>query len=223
MIKFPIVTITHHSDNLPPVPTHLTMSAQKLVNACKSGDIETVTRLVSRGTDVNSEDRFGVTGLHRAMQQNKLQIVRYLLASDNIKLGKSNSIGYTPLHHGCINNSDASVKLFLAHPSCTGDIINKRDSEGNTAVMWAAKQGHLQCVKLLTENYFTDMSIKNNSDQTVIDIARNKGKEEIVNYLITFFKDKEVGAASRFLRFGFNFLSEYNYVLAMTCQLTPFL
>ena len=180
-------------------------AASQLISACKSGDIQTVTRLVSRGTDVNSEDRHGVTGLHWAMSRNDLPIVTYLLASDIIIIDKHNSYGSnTPLHDGCRNNSYESVQLFLAHPSCTGDIINKRDIDGYTAVMLAARKGHLQCVRLLTENYFTDMSIKNDSDETVIDVARRFRKEEIVNYLITFIKDKEVGASNRFLRISFN-------------------
>ena len=196
-------------------------AAYQLISACESGDIQTVTRLVSLGTDVNSENSVGYTGLHMAMFSNNLPIVTYLLDSDNIKLGKSNSYSYTPLHDGCcINNSYSSVKLFLAHPSCTVDIINKRDHIGYTAVMRAARWGYTELVKLLTPH--SDISIKNNYGETVIDIARNKGHQDIVNYLVRFVKDKEVGASNRFLRISFNVLSEYNYVLAVTCQLTPF-
>ena len=177
------------------------MSAAELVNACRSGDIQTVTRLVSRGTDVNCEDSDGDTGLHIAMYNNDLPIVTYLLASDNIIIGKHNSVSATPLHSGCGYNSYESVKLFLAHPSCTGDIINKRNIAGYTAVMVAAWQGHTELVKLLTPH--SDISIKNDG-QTVIDIARYSGHQDIVNYLVRFVKDKEVGASNRFLRISFN-------------------
>ena len=196
-------------------------AASQLISACESGDIQTVTRLVSLGTDVNGENRYGETGLHIAMRHSYLPIVTYLLDSDNIKLGKCNSYSETPLHYGCYKNSYASVKLFLAHPSCTVDIINKRDYAGDTAVMGAAMLGHTELVKLLTPH--SDISIKNYSVKTVIDIARIGGHQDIVNYLARFVKDKEVGASNRFLRISFNVLSEYNYVLAVTCQLTTFL
>jgi ankyrin repeat protein len=135
------------------------------------------------------------------MSSNNLAIVTYLLGSDNIIIDKTESAGRTPLHDGCINNSDASVRLFLAHPSCTVDIINKRSVCGDTAVMEAAIQGYTELVKLLTPH--SDISINNNIGETVIDIARYRGHQDIVNYLLKFIKDQEVRASHRFLRIRF--------------------
>merc|ERR1712129_532690 len=61
---------------------------------------------------------------------------------------------------GCLHNSVESVRLFLAHPSCTEKIVNmvsrSGDFAGQTAEMVARQRGNHDCAKLIREYLGTE-------------------------------------------------------------------
>ena len=67
-----------------------------------------------------------------------------------------------------------------------GDIdLNLRDDEGRTAVFHAAQGGDLRIIQLLTETQKVDLSIRDCNGESVQDIARKKGKQDVVAALVT--------------------------------------
>merc|ERR1712129_50177 len=100
---------------------------------------------MSEGVDINGRSSIGWTGLAMATYNNHIDIVQALLSHRDIQIDDAN------LQYGCDNNSVDSVKLFLAHPSCTKDIVNMVDMMGMTAERVAENRGNHDCARLVRE------------------------------------------------------------------------
>ncbi len=66
--------------------------------------------------------------------------------------------------------------------------VNAKDSDGWTALMYAAQHGHLMIVNLLLNNY-ADISLKNNEDNTAEDLASN---HEVQDALISHYINEDI-------------------------------
>ena len=111
------------------------MSAE-LNKAYLYGDVTTVQACLARGVDINAES-FGYTPLIAAVTYNNLEIVRILLARDDLDIAATNSYGNTALHVACMNGSAECVTLLGQDRRMTSSIINIKCNVGNTALMWA--------------------------------------------------------------------------------------
>ena len=63
-------------------------------------------------------------------------------------------------------------------------IINMRDRDGRTAVMLAVDRGQLECVKEMDKPEETDFTTKNNAGESLIDVARKKNHQAVLEYLL---------------------------------------
>jgi len=135
-------------------------AVNRLVDACDSNDIDTVCRLIERGVDINHRKSGGglwdgCTGLMVAMRHNRVAIVRMLLASESVDLAALAKGGYfqgmTALHFGCRRGAVEAVRLFLAHPKCTQEIVGIVNKGGFTAEMVATVWDSQECGRLVRE------------------------------------------------------------------------
>lgn len=153
----------------------------ELVSAMRSGETETVARLIDQSENVNASTAEGTTALHWAVHRDNLGIARKLVAA-GADVSAANEYGVTALHLACTNRSNAMVKLLLdaeANPNAatwngqsalmecarTGAVaavialLAKRaepnaheNKKKQTALMWAAAEGHGDVTRLLVEN-----------------------------------------------------------------------
>jgi len=65
--------------------------------------------------------------------------------------------GWTPLHWSAIGGHESCLEFFCKNFQAQ---IDQKDSEGNTALFWAEKNGKRGCVKILTD-FGADPSIRN--------------------------------------------------------------
>ena len=82
-----------------------------------------------------------------------------------MKLSLVGTTGYdnwTALHYACYNNSEKCVRLFLAHPQCTTNIVKRVNSDGKTAEMFATNHGYHGCAKLI-RNFIDDSQTRSSS------------------------------------------------------------
>jgi len=166
-----------------------------LCGACSDGNIEGVEEILRDAfTDINRRDPGGYTPLMWAVSHGHLDIVKRLLEVPDIKLDtalhmarKNNRVsimnGYTALHYACIHNSVSIIQLICQDSRCSPAVINKKNSDGETALMIAVRRGHLDIVKEL-DREGTDFFTKDNDGRTLIEMARRKNKVEVLEYLI---------------------------------------
>ena len=102
------------------------------------GDAETAERLIRAGANVNVRNDYGITPLSLASQNGNAAIIDKLLkagarANDAVRAGE------TPLMLAARTGHVDAVALLLASGA---DVNRKEGWNGQTALMWAAGEGH---------------------------------------------------------------------------------
>jgi ankyrin repeat protein len=132
----------------------------------------------------NGEESF--TALYIAAQNNKIEIVRYLLEIKdiNIHLGSAH-YDLSPLHIAVYNGHINVVNAFLLRSQKEEKLIPniQRSLDGTSLLHFAAKQGHVDIAKLLL-GIGADPNIKNCLDWTPLHYASEQGHIEIAQLLL---------------------------------------
>ena len=145
--------------------------SDELSDACRTGDVARVQACIARGVDVNSKCSLGKTPLIEAVSHDRPEIVRLLLARDELYIGEYD-FGETALHYACLKGSAGSVALLGQDRRMTSQIINMRDITGETALMLAVYDGHLSCVEEMAKLDGVDWEMKNGKEESLEDVAR---------------------------------------------------
>jgi ankyrin repeat protein len=88
---------------------------QPLALAAQAGDARLVARLLGQGRDVNEADEHGRTALHWAANQGGADVVRRLLACQEVDVNKAFAGGTTALFIASQEGHVEVVRLLLAH------------------------------------------------------------------------------------------------------------
>lgn len=177
-------------------PLHLSMNISKI-------DIANI--LIFYGADVNAVDDYSGTPLVFAVIENDIEKVVLLLKSgayingmndlEPIFFVKSIPILNILLEHGAnLHSISRGGDTVLFMPSQFGEAdlvqklielgidVNHQNNDGVTALMCAAGIGKMDHVKIFI-NAGADPSIKDKEGKTALDYAKEKGYQEIVEYL----------------------------------------
>jgi len=135
-----------------------------LMMAAESGHVGVARILLARGADVNAKTRNGWTALMAASERAYPEVVRLLL-DNGADVRARNNDGWAPmmlacqqhlrqrrivpLQHGLQINADR-VEVVRLLISKNAD-VNEKHAEGETALMWAVREGHVDLVKTLLE------------------------------------------------------------------------
>jgi ankyrin repeat protein len=115
--------------------------------AVHNDDLETASLLIGAGANVKTTNRYGVTALSLACVNGSRPIVDLLLkagADPNGALPGGETVLMTCARTGQVS----AVKALLA----SGAVVDAKETErGQTALIWAASEGHAEVVQVLLE------------------------------------------------------------------------
>ena len=104
--------------------------------------------LNTRGSEIDSKDRYGRTPLWWAIENRHETIVKLLLNTGKVDVNSVDQYGRTPLFWATGRRDNAIVQLLLD----TGKVnIDSKDQYGRTPLSRAAQEGHNTIVKILLD------------------------------------------------------------------------
>ena len=142
-------------------------------------DVESVELLVRAGASVKAANRYGITPLTLAITNGDSAIVEMLLkagADPNTTLPGGETALMTAARVGTL----ASVKALLARGAA---VDSKDEKHGQTALMWAAAEGHAPVVEMLIE-VGADFRARLASGMTPLLFAVREGHSDVVRVLL---------------------------------------
>jgi ankyrin repeat protein len=191
---------------------HGTTGTAPMADAAEKMDRSKIHALLKQRVDVNTPQVDGMTALHWATYQDDLELANLLVrAGANVKA--ANRYGVTPLSLACTNGNGPMVEMLLkagADPNAslpggetplmtasrTGTLTavkalishratvdSKDDRRGQTALMWAAAEGHAAVVQALIDAD-ADFRTRVPSGFTPLLFAVREGSLDVVRVLL---------------------------------------
>ena len=150
-----------------------------LIEACRSGDLSQVKKLVNKGHSVNDSQVCGRTPLLEAFFNGHSNIVRYLL-EQNADVNKTDDLGFSALHYACGRGHLDVVNMLLSK----GAAIEVKDAIGHTPLIEAILHGDHTVVEALISSG-ASINVMTSTGDTVLDHALERHYFNIINMLIS--------------------------------------
>jgi len=164
-----------------------------LIYAAKNGNLEIAELLIKKGADLHAKDWGGQTALDYASTDDIIEIIQAQIDLDNqlINIVKDNKAG--------------DVAKVLAQ----GARVNAKDKEGNTALIYAAENGHVAVAQLLIDKG-AKVDAKGKRGETALMWATFSNRLETAKLLIE--KGADVNEKDKYGKTALMFAAEHGHV-----------
>ncbi len=116
-------------------------------DAIRSGEIETVRRLIYENPDLgHRRDERGFTPLVMATYSNQLEIAE-LLIEKGADVNEQDAMGNTPLMGVCFKGNLEIIEMLLAK----GADVHFKNSKGDSALSYAKMSGNAEVISLIQQ------------------------------------------------------------------------
>lgn len=137
-----------------------------IIVAAEEGDAVRVRQLLTKGVQVDAVDDCRWTAMMRAAASGHADIVITLL-EHGAAIDHREKSGYTAVMAAVINNHPDMLAALLRR----GADVNVQETEGgNSALMWAAKDGNAAMLQMLLEAG-ADPALRNKAGETARDLS----------------------------------------------------
>jgi ankyrin repeat protein len=165
-------------DNIEPIPIIPAGGGKgtALMEASRTGDLETVRMLVEAGAKVNETGARNATALSEAVMYSRRDIVEFLLSKGASPAGAVSALQSPYLTLAAMRGDVTVARLLHRH----GARVNATDAAGNTPLMWASASDHNSRAMVdFLMNAGADPSLKNKAGETAQDWAARKMPKDI--------------------------------------------
>ena len=150
-----------------------------LHSAASTGDINTLSRLLNEGADIDAKDETDWTPLLLAAYMGHIEVVRLLLGK-GADIDAKNNYGDTSLHKAASYDHIKVVRLLLGK----GADVNAKNTDGQTPLHSPADKGYIEVARLLIDRG-ADVNAKDNYGRTPLSLAAYWGKTDVAELLIS--------------------------------------
>ncbi|KAK3742095.1 hypothetical protein QZH41_017551, partial [Actinostola sp. cb2023] len=152
--------------------------------AAENGDIDCVKALAEANPlNISDTDDTNTTPLHEAAKKGHRNVCKYLMRL-GADVTSKDSNRWTPLHHAASSGHVRTVEALLQSKTVgCGQTIDEGDSEGNTPLIIAARNGQVDVVRFLVERE-ANLAIRNKQKMTCLDEAVENGKTMVVMEIV---------------------------------------
>jgi ankyrin repeat protein len=152
-----------------------------IIWAAAQGKFEVVELLIDQGADVKIQNFAGETALFMAAAEGYDQICR-LLVEHGANPNQKNLDGATPAHIAAAGGHIAVLEVLATH----GAYMNQQDDEGDTPLHWAVRESRLKAVEYLVSQCNAQVDLRNESQETPLQLASILEETEMVEFLRRF-------------------------------------
>ena len=115
------------------------MYDQKVVNAIRSNDAESLRKLHAGGTNLQCGNRFGETLIHLACRRSDKNLVSFLLDEAGISLRVRDDFGRTPFHDACWR-AEPDLDLLDMLLDRAPELLMLSDKRGHTPLCYSRRE-----------------------------------------------------------------------------------
>ena len=181
--------------------------------AARSNNYQFFKALVHAGAPYTMESTFDRTPLHAAAEAGNLDIVAFLLSSEQqylrIDINQGDSRGRTALHEAAENGSESVIKLLLQQPGIDANAIDYGQQTPFRLALWAKtnRSKKYACIGIFLRNERVDCNIKTNNSANALHIAamsKDVTLKTIIRHIKGINDQDERGATPLHLAVEFN-------------------
>ena len=143
------------------------------------GDIKLIKLLIQNGADISIKTNNNFNMIHLAVMGNKVTSLYYFYKKYKIDISSNDSKNNTLLHLAAYFNSNKIFNYLLTVKKLN---VNSKNKDGFTPLHFAVINQNISIIKKLLIKG-AQSSIKNNSQETAIDLARKNNNLEIQKIL----------------------------------------
>jgi ankyrin repeat protein len=160
-----------------------------LLDAAKRGDVVAVKQALKSGADVNAAQGDGLTALHIAAQEGRLDIAKLLIGAKANVEARTKIGGYTPLHLAAASGSADLVKTLL---DAGADAKVVTTTTQVTPLHLAAKALNGEAAVKLLADKGVDVNAKDRTGETPLMFAAAAGRTASVKELLAHKADASI-------------------------------